>query len=87
MDNRNIIVSHQHHHQLKGLRMNFTSQQLLSIIEQTDLRFELHQDQIDDLLLALDQKDRVRHKLEQRLIETMLSHWERYYDKQALLGL
>ena len=67
--------------------MEFTTAHLISIVEQTDLRFDLHQDQIDDLLLALDQKDRARHKLEHRLIETMLSHWERYYDKQALLGL
>ena len=71
-------------HQKDLMRMEFTTAHLISIIEQTDLRHELHQDQIDDLLLALDQKERSRHKLEERLTNTMLSHWQRRYEQTKL---
>ena len=62
--------------------MNFSTKDLLTLIEQTDLRYDLHQDQLDDLLLALDQKEQAKYKLEQQLVDKMLSYWQRHYDKQ-----
>jgi len=62
-----------------------TTAHLISVIEQTDLRFDLHQDQIDDLLLALNQKERAKHKIEERLINVMLSYWQRHYEQSNTL--
>jgi len=66
--------------------ITMTTGQLAATIHNDDLRNTAYREAADELLVALDERERAlyrrQNQLEAAILKTMMQHWQTYYDRQ-----
>jgi hypothetical protein len=65
-----------------------TTETIAEAIFYADFTDQMYRDALDDLIIALDEKERAEQRrltaIEDKLTTTMLNHWQRFYDNHPL---